>query len=76
MWGLDCNGCDPDLVYHLEGCPLAGELRGKLWLEKKEPELPRLSKLMPGDDLGMALKRFADEFNALVDRINERTKDR
>lgn len=37
MWGTDCNGCDPDLTYHVPGCPLAGELRGKLWLPTPEP---------------------------------------
>lgn len=36
MNGIDCNGCDPDLVFHLMGCPLEGELRGRLWL--REPK--------------------------------------
>lgn len=31
MW-VDCNGCDSDLMHHLEGCPLSGEMRGRLWL--------------------------------------------
>ncbi len=32
MRRTDCNGCDPDLMHHLDACPLAGELRGRLWL--------------------------------------------
>lgn len=38
MWGSDCNGCDPDLEHHLGGCPLAGELRDRLWLRPEAPE--------------------------------------